>query len=257
MPKFFILFIIISLQTFASVEADFNKANENFFEANRQSLENPQQADDLYQKAILQYEFIVKEKPTSAVFYNLGNCYFRTGDNGRAILNYQKARLLDPLNKDINHNLNYVRTMVADEFKESPLDKIISSIFVWSKLPINLQLTILIVTLSIFLTIKSRQLYGKSKGSNKIAYTAISIAALFLISSFITIHKLSENYDGVITAQEVVARQGDGLIYEPAFTGKLHNGTEFEILEDRDEWLHIVLPDDSKCWIQTNKTALF
>lgn len=257
MPKFFILFIIISLQSFASVETDFAKVNENFFEANRQSLENPQMAQDLYQKAILQYEFLVKENQSSAIFYNLGNCYFRTGDNGRAILNYQKASKLDPLNKDINHNLNYVRTMVADEFKESPLDKVIGSIFVWSKLPINLQLVILILTLSGFLIIKSRQLYGKSTGSNKIAYIAVTIAGLFLISSFITINKLSEDFDGVIIAQEVTARQGDGLIYEPAFTGKLHNGTEFEVLEDRGEWLHIALPDDTKCWIQTNKIALF
>lgn len=38
---------------------------------------------------------------------------------------------------------------------------------------------------------------------------------------------------GIITAKEVVARQGDGDNYPPGFKEPLHEGTEFDLLEGR------------------------
>ena len=50
---------------------------------------------------------------------------------------------------------------------------------------------------------------------------------------------------GVITADEVIARQGDGRSYEPSFKEPLHTGTEFDLLERRSGWFHIKLADDN------------
>ena len=45
------------------------------------------------------------------IFYNLGNCYMRLGETGKAILNYKKARLLLPRDGDLKANLQYARSL--------------------------------------------------------------------------------------------------------------------------------------------------
>ena len=46
------------------------------------------------------------------LFYNLGDAYFRAGDRGRAILNYQRALLLEPTHAEAAANLAFVRGRV-------------------------------------------------------------------------------------------------------------------------------------------------
>lgn len=46
---------------------------------------------------------------SAAGLYNLGNAYARTGKPGLAVLNYERARLLDPNDPDIEANLRHVR----------------------------------------------------------------------------------------------------------------------------------------------------
>ena len=61
---------------------------------------------------------------------------------------------------------------------------------------------------------------------------------------------------GVITTNEVVARQGDGVNYTSSFKEPLHEGTEFDLLEQRPGWLHIRLSDGSKGWITEGSAEL-
>ncbi len=52
------------------------------------------------------------QQPTSysaAALYNLGNAYARAGKPGPAVLNYERARLLDPNDPDLEANLRQVR----------------------------------------------------------------------------------------------------------------------------------------------------
>ena len=46
---------------------------------------------------------------SAASLYNLANAYARTGKPGLAVLNYERARLLDPTDPDIEANLRHVR----------------------------------------------------------------------------------------------------------------------------------------------------
>jgi hypothetical protein len=46
---------------------------------------------------------------SAAGLYNLANAYARTGKPGFAVLNYERARLLDPNDPDVEANLRHVR----------------------------------------------------------------------------------------------------------------------------------------------------
>src|SRR5881628_3514737 len=81
----------------AQADATFAKANAEFVAGN-------------FAGAISGYESLVKQHQWNASpFYDLGNAYFRTGDLGRAILNYERALALDPAHPEARANLQLVR----------------------------------------------------------------------------------------------------------------------------------------------------
>ena len=61
---------------------------------------------------------------------------------------------------------------------------------------------------------------------------------------------------GVILSPQVTARKGDGESYEPSFNQPLHAGTEFILLESRNDWHHVELPDGRECWIPARSAGL-
>lgn len=73
-----------------------------------------------YHKAITLYEDALKSEGVSAaILYNLGNTYYKAGNNGKAILCYERARMLDPNDNDIITNLNLVRNKLIDKTVEN------------------------------------------------------------------------------------------------------------------------------------------
>ncbi len=61
---------------------------------------------------------------------------------------------------------------------------------------------------------------------------------------------------GVIVAEEVVVRKGNGESYAPQFPQPLHAGTEFEVLEARGSWLAIQLDNGTSGWIRRESASL-
>lgn len=70
-------------------------------------------ADGKFAEAASAYEIQVHRGEYSAnLFYNLADAYYRRGDRGRAILNYQRALLLEPAHAEAAANLAFVRGRV-------------------------------------------------------------------------------------------------------------------------------------------------
>ena len=79
-----------------------------------------QQADSAYtadnfKEAADTYLHVIATEGTSATLqYNLGNCYYRLGEMGKAILAYERALRLDPTFDDARNNLDFVNSRIAD-----------------------------------------------------------------------------------------------------------------------------------------------
>lgn len=66
-----------------------------------------------YDEAIAVYEGILKSGHESgALYYNLGNAYFKQKELGRAILNYERALDFIPRDPDLRANYHFARSMV-------------------------------------------------------------------------------------------------------------------------------------------------
>src|SRR5213595_2608362 len=85
-----------AVSAIAHSEAEFAKANQEY-------------AQGHFKEAISGYEALVRAGQWSAnLFYDLGNAYFRTGDFGHAILNYERALALERHHPEAAANLQIV-----------------------------------------------------------------------------------------------------------------------------------------------------
>jgi tetratricopeptide (TPR) repeat protein len=72
-----------------------------------------------YAKAAEAYQQLVDQGYSdAALFYNLGNAYFKQGDIGRAILNYRRAERLHPRDPDTRANLELARSLAVDQIED-------------------------------------------------------------------------------------------------------------------------------------------
>lgn len=71
--------------------------------------------DGKFEEATGKFEAILATGTYSpALFYNLGNCCYKSGDLAGAILNYEKAVKLSPDDMDIRANLRLANMQIAD-----------------------------------------------------------------------------------------------------------------------------------------------
>src|SRR5439155_17015397 len=89
--------VLFASSVFAQSETDFTKANQDYAQGN-------------FKEAISRYETLVSSGQWSVnLFYDLGNAYFRTGEFGRAILNYERALALERHHPEATANLQIAR----------------------------------------------------------------------------------------------------------------------------------------------------
>jgi len=99
-------FLAFPQNNLVKLELIFNKANVLYEEKK-------------YSEAIKLYESILKKGYESGyLFYNLGNAYFKKGELGKAILNYEKALKFIPLDSDLRTNYNYALSLIKVPVKD-------------------------------------------------------------------------------------------------------------------------------------------
>jgi len=236
----------------------FKEANALFQQANQAALKDPLKAKKLYQEAALKYQFLVRKHGvvTPFILMNLGNAYYFSGDKGRALINYYHAAQLDPLNRDIRHNLQFVRSECVDEVKETFLDKVVEKLFFWHFFPFEIRVILFAIAYIMMWFFMVVRLFKDSKALKISTYSFFILSLIFVLSIITSNMHLFSSVDGVITSKEAQAYQGDAYIYNQAFLTPIHAGTEFELKERRGDWYYISLADGSNCWIPSKDAEL-
>lgn len=229
----------------------FSQANQSFREAN--SAKNPEQAKKLYEKAILAFERIINEDriKNAKLYYNLANAYFLKGDIGKAILNYRRAEKLDNSDANIQKNLTFARSRRIDKVVTKTEKRVLQTLFFWHyDFSIKAKFLFTCIFFGVVcICVAAIIWFGRSAPWMVPAVICAILTTCFLISLVLEYGTKAGRICGVITIKEVVARQGDGQNYAPSFKEPLHEGTEFDLLENRPGWLHIELTDNSDAWI--------
>jgi tetratricopeptide (TPR) repeat protein len=244
--------MLVAFET-GELDALLSEGLELFQQAS--NTEDAERARTLYQKALYRFEAVVNEGQGSngKLLYNIGNTYYRLGHIGRAILFYRRAQLLIPADRNLKHNLRYVRTQRADLIPSRQDSAVFHTLFIWHfSLPMRAKLFLFIAAFwgACILTAHLLLQPDRRRRWKNIFFVFWGgIALMMAVSLVIDEVRLRTLKDGVIITEEVVARKGDGIAYQRSFVDPLHQGTEFRLLEERTGWYYIELEDGRKGWI--------
>ncbi len=225
---------IIALQT--------SESEELFFTSNQAYRQGH------FQEAIDGYDQLIRSGHKDGnLYYNLGNAYFRLDQLGRAILNYERARLLIPGDADLNFNLSYARDKTQDAVSES--QDLVSMTFFWLKdLSLGELLWGFAILNLLFWTSLLIRLFFKFEWT----YYASLIFLIFWIiagTSFgLKWYELNTDDRAVILEQEVNILAG--LDIRDTVLFKLHAGTIVHYERSEDGWSLVSLPDKKRGWVK-------
>ena len=210
-----------------------------------------------YQQAIKDYEALLKQGASADLYYNLGNAYYRTENITRAVLNYERALLLSPGDRDIRFNLQIAQSKTIDKIvPESEM-----FFFTWYKSLVNLMsvdgwartslvsLTLVIILLLVYLF--SDRIWLRKMGF----FGGVILLLLFVLSNIFAWQQ----------KQNLLFRKG-AIVIAPSVTVKstpANNGTDLFILHEGTKvmitdgsmkgWKEIRVADGKEGWIESKQ----
>lgn len=235
------------------------EANAHFRGANEAAARDEGRAQDLYRKAIMRYQRIVRDGDVEngGLYYNIGNAYFRMKDVGRAILNYRRAEQLMPNDPNLHQNLSYARARRLDDIQEPQKKKVLHTLFFWHHdLSPPVRSALFAAAFVVAWAAAGLRLFVRRPFVTCTAAASAVLALAFLGSVVVESVQKQRREPGVVLSEQVVARKGDSRTYEPSFKEPLHAGTEFSLIEDRGEWYQIKLADGRRCWVPAADVGL-
>lgn len=226
-----------------------------------QDQDNFDKATTLYQKgdytqAAAVYSSILKSgKESSALYYNLGNTYYKLNNVPESIYYYEKALQLDPENADAKNNLIFANQMKVDAITPLPKtwvrqlsDGIVGlfSAHTWAVLSI----------IGVFAFVLSFLLYYfVERTALKRTFFSLMLVFLFFAVGSYTLahfcHKQVSQTQYAILFDKTVRVFSDANAYSSEVM-QLHEGTKVEIIEDAKDWVKIRLVNGKTGWTKVS-----
>lgn len=253
-----ILFGVSVLATADEGAAALVREAEQLF-ASGNEAHSKDEATELWRKSAARYEMAIRENSLSngPIFYNLGNVYYRLGDMGRTILNYRRAQKFMPNDQNLLTNLEYARRSRQDAIEEQESRKVLKTLLFWHyDFSLATRELVFIVCFCAIWIIAVLMKFWRA-AFLKVALFCAFFVALVMAASMVTTEILEHKYrEGVIVAEKTYGRKGNSRTYESSFKEPLHAGTEFVVIEQRDNWLEIRLANGMTTWIPETDAEL-
>jgi tetratricopeptide (TPR) repeat protein len=206
-----------------------------------------------YTKAIIFYEkFLSGGIQSAQAYYNMGNCYFRTNEMGKAILYYEKAEKLTPGDQDVQFNLQLANQKITDKVSSD------APIFIYSdwkkfenKFTEKQWSIICIGLLCLSLLLFALYLIASHILVRQISFWS-GFAIIFL--SLFTFYLAHQQYD-ILNSHDTAIVMAASVTVNGAPEEKatqlfvLHEGTKVWIVKTEGEWTEIKLANGNQGWL--------
>jgi len=219
---------------------------------------DPSQAKEFFRDAAARFQMVADSGITSGeLLYDLGNAYLQSGDLGQAILNYRRAERQMPGDARLQSNLQYARSLCRSQIPASAEHDLLNAILAWHfQTPAGWRFAAFTTVHAALWLLLTWQLFRPVTGGRwLIAIVAIAWVALGAsIAADVT--GFGHQAEGVLIADEVVMRKGNGEGFEPKFDKPIHSGVEFTIVDRRGDWLEVQLANGEKGWVPASTAHL-
>jgi hypothetical protein len=232
-----ILGALVASSAFA--QTDFTKANQEY-------------ARGHFKEAISGYEGLVRAGQLSAtLFYDLGNAYFRTGDFGHAILNYERALALERHHPEATANLQIARDEArALELQQSRSERYFQFASV-NQFCIAAAITFWLAVFAIVMLLFARR---RSAILIVMLIFCLLISAVATYAVYIVERGTSGSALAIVTGKDVQARLATADTANSVLA--LPPGSEVKVLSTRGDWIYAALPNNLRGWIPAKDAEL-
>lgn len=203
--------------------------------------------------AIQIYEALLKNGEAADVYYNLGNSYYKIGEIAKAVLNYERALLLQPGNGDIRANLEVARAKTIDKVEPVPEVFFVSwiksltnsmSVDAWATWGI---VSFILLIIALYFFIFSKQIMLK-----KIGFISGIILLIVTVCSNLFASQQKEHL--VNRSEAIVMNPSVTVRSTPSESGTslfiLHEGRKVSVKDNSmKEWKEIRLEDGKVGWV--------
>jgi tetratricopeptide (TPR) repeat protein len=241
---FYLLVIVFPLLSFGNDDAAmlFKKANDLY-------------AKSQYKEALNTYQQIIDDDHQSAaVFFNMGNAAYKTGDIPSALLYYEKAHKLSPGDEDINFNLKYANLKTTDKIDAAP------EFFLsrwWRTFILSISAKVLSVWSILFVLAASGALalyfFANSVSVKKASfYGALALFFVGGLSIFMANRQLSyfdDHKQAIVFSNSVNVKSGP--VDKSGTLFVIHEGTKVNIMDSNNGWMKVSLANGNEGWIKT------
>lgn len=207
-----------------------------------------------YDSAALYYEQILASGFTnSAVYYNLGNSYFRLKKVGPALLAYEKAHRLSPNDPEIQANIKFAASAIIDRVP-APEQTFFEAVLLrlHTLLSLNIQLWLLFFLLLVLAALFAAGLYVSPNARLWIIYLScllLLITAAIGTSAGVKIYNSERVQYAIVLTPSLDAKNepnGSKVIFS------VHEGTKFRVHKSVNGWSFVSLPTGLGGWVQSS-----
>jgi tetratricopeptide (TPR) repeat protein len=201
-----------------------------------------------YEEAKVDYLQLVHAGQYSAdLFYNLGNVWFKLGDQGRAILNYERALLLNPGLEEAESNLHAVLKIVGNDDQPTLRDRV--GVYA-DYFPLIASLAFWILAFSIF---PAWLKHGRSSVFWRWLCVVSGFIFLGCAAAYVWIGSGSKDEN-----RALIIDSAADLKYGPAVSARsvesLQIGDQVRLISERGDWTFCRANTGNLGWILTRKT---
>lgn len=216
----------------SNLSSEFNAANKLYEQGK-------------YSAAAAAYQKLVHSGSVSAALYfNLGNAYYKADEIGRAMVAYHQAEQLAPRDPDLRANMQFVRDRIeGPTLSPSRWERWLNRLTLneWTVLAAS----VLWLWLLVLALIQLRPAWKRPLRSvTWFGGVATAILCLFLAAAFLT----NSNPMAVVITHEAVVHNGPLEESQKAFV--VHDGAELNVLDHRKNWLQVSAGNRRVGWVK-------
>lgn len=179
--------------------------------------------------------------------YNLGNAQLRSGRLGAAVASYRRALERRPRDSDAAANLAFARKTARDAIAPPGAPAVARALAFWHFWLSAAELRWLLVTANVLAWTLAGVWLVRRRGEVLRWLVIASFGVVVLLAASVVADSLFAPRTAVVVPAAVDVVAGPAL--DAVLRFELHAGAEVRLIEERDGWLRVSLPDGQQGWV--------